>query len=144
MELTLCGKSDFPYLKELLLKERIRSLWEQILSFKRSSDFEKGSNCKESLLDTVVSLYFAYFFSVLATPLWEFVFLLSCGCSCSVSLPHCVEGLLWHFLVIPTYFLWLSVLHLLPGSMVCNMSKAYLLVFTATEECFNCSKQSRV
>ena len=29
--------SDFPYYKELLIKERIRSLWEQILSFKRSS-----------------------------------------------------------------------------------------------------------
>ena len=31
------------YYKELLLKERIRSLWEQILSFKRSSHFEKGN-----------------------------------------------------------------------------------------------------
>ena len=29
--------------KELLLKERIRSLWEQILSFKRSSHFEKDA-----------------------------------------------------------------------------------------------------
>ena len=37
-----CGKSDFPYNKELLLKERICSLWELILSFKRSSHFEKG------------------------------------------------------------------------------------------------------
>ena len=55
-ELTLCGKTDFQYLKELLLKERIRSLWEQIISFKRSSYFEKGRNCRESLLDTVVSL----------------------------------------------------------------------------------------
>ena len=32
-EVTLCGKSDFPYHKELLLKKRIRFLWEQILSF---------------------------------------------------------------------------------------------------------------
>ena len=40
-------KSDFPYLKELLLKERIRSLWEQTLSFKRSSHLEKGRNCGE-------------------------------------------------------------------------------------------------
>ena len=48
--------SDFPYLKELLLKERICTLWEQILSFKRNSHFEKGRNCRESLLDTVVSL----------------------------------------------------------------------------------------
>ena len=54
--LTLCGKSDFPYLKELLLKERICSLWEQIISFKRSSHFEKGCNCRELLLDTVVPL----------------------------------------------------------------------------------------
>ena len=46
----------FSYYEELLIKERIRSLWEQILSFKRSSHFEKGRNCKESLLDPVVSL----------------------------------------------------------------------------------------
>ena len=32
-----CGKSDLPYQRELLLKERIRS-------FKRSSHFEKGRN----------------------------------------------------------------------------------------------------
>ena len=38
------GKNGFPYQKELLLKKRIRSLWEQILSFKRSSYFEKGRN----------------------------------------------------------------------------------------------------
>ena len=47
------------------LHGRIRSLWEQILSFKRSSHFEKGRSCGEPLLDTVVSL-----FSVLATPLF--------------------------------------------------------------------------
>ena len=57
MEVALCGKSDFPNHKELLLKERIRSLWEQILSFKRSSHFEKGRNWRESLLDPVVSLW---------------------------------------------------------------------------------------
>ena len=34
--------SDFPYHKGLLLKERIRSLWEQILSFKIHSNFKKG------------------------------------------------------------------------------------------------------
>ena len=43
-------KSDFPYDKELFLKERICSLWEQILSLK-SSRFEKGYNWRESLLD---------------------------------------------------------------------------------------------
>ena len=32
--------------KELLLKERIRSLWEQILSFKRSAYFGKGTQLK--------------------------------------------------------------------------------------------------
>ena len=32
MEVTQYGKSDLSYNKELLLKERIRSLWEQILS----------------------------------------------------------------------------------------------------------------
>ena len=40
------GSSPVIYLKELLLKERIRSLWEQILSFKRSSHFEKERNCR--------------------------------------------------------------------------------------------------
>ena len=30
--------------------------WEQILYFKKSSHFEKGPNCRESLLDTVVYL----------------------------------------------------------------------------------------
>ena len=34
-------KGDFPCHKELLLKDRIRSLWEQNLSFKRSSHYEK-------------------------------------------------------------------------------------------------------
>ena len=43
-------KSDFPYHKELFLKERIRSLSGQILSF-TSSRFEKGYNWRESLLD---------------------------------------------------------------------------------------------
>ena len=37
-----CGKSDLSYHKELLLKEIIRFLWEQIIFFKRSSHFEKG------------------------------------------------------------------------------------------------------
>ena len=52
---------DFQYLKELLLykKKIFRSLWEQILFFKRSSHFEKGRN---SLLDTVVSLWCALLF----------------------------------------------------------------------------------
>ena len=49
-------KSDFLYHKNLLLKERIRSLWEQILFFKRNSHFEKGRNYRESLVDAVVSL----------------------------------------------------------------------------------------
>ena len=49
-------KNYFPYHKELFLKERIRSLWKQILSFKRSSRFEKGQNWRESLLDLEVSL----------------------------------------------------------------------------------------
>ena len=33
----------FPYHKGLLLNERIRSLWEQILSFKRSPYFERDA-----------------------------------------------------------------------------------------------------
>ena len=61
-----------PYYKELLIKERIRSIWEQILSFQRSSHFEKGSHWRESLLDPVVSLWVCNFFSVLARPLVSF------------------------------------------------------------------------
>ena len=76
-EITKCCKSDLPYLKELLLKERIGSLWKQILSFKRSSHFEKGHNCRESFLDTVVFFDVRNFFSVLATPLqMEFTYYL--------------------------------------------------------------------
>ena len=41
MEVIYCDKSDFPYNKELLVKERIRSLWEQIFFFKRSSNLER-------------------------------------------------------------------------------------------------------
>ena len=55
-------KSDFPYLRELLSKEKIRSLWEQILSFKRSSHFEKGRYCRDSLFDTVVPFDVRSFF----------------------------------------------------------------------------------
>ena len=36
MEVTYCDKSDFPYYKEQLIKKIIRSLWVQIISFKRS------------------------------------------------------------------------------------------------------------
>ena len=52
----LMCKSDSPYHKELLIKERIRSLWEQFLSFKRSSYLEKERNGRESMFDPVVSL----------------------------------------------------------------------------------------
>ena len=50
------------YHKELLLKERIRSLWKQILSFKRSAYHEKRRNWRESVLDSVVSLWCALLF----------------------------------------------------------------------------------
>ena len=48
--------SDFPYRKGLLLKVRIRSLFEQILSFKRSSHFEKDAI--ENITDRYSSLPF--------------------------------------------------------------------------------------
>ena len=41
--LNMIKKSDFPYYKELLIMERILSLWEQILSFKRSSHLKKDA-----------------------------------------------------------------------------------------------------
>ena len=52
-----------------LKTERIRSQRERILSFKRSSHYEKGRNCRESLLDTVVSFDVRKFYINLATPL---------------------------------------------------------------------------
>ena len=39
-----CGKSDFPYQKELHLKERICSTLKQVLSIKRSSHYGKECN----------------------------------------------------------------------------------------------------
>ena len=46
-------KSDFPKYKELLIKERICS--QKILSYKRSSYFEKERNWREPLLDPGLS-----------------------------------------------------------------------------------------
>ena len=59
MEVTLWGKSDDPCHKELLLKEGIRFLWEKIPTFKKSSQYEKGRNWIESLLDPVAPLWCA-------------------------------------------------------------------------------------
>ena len=55
-EVNLCDKSDFPYYKELLIKEIIRPLWEQIISFKRSSHAKRDANEENHFLDSVVSL----------------------------------------------------------------------------------------
>ena len=75
--------------------ERIRSLWERILSFKRSSHFEMGPNCGESLPDTVLSL--CNFFSALATPL-------SCKVACMYV--HCfVCALVYHPLTLVCDFI---------------------------------------
>ena len=43
-EIPKSGKSVFAYHKGLLLKERISYRREQVLSFKRSPNFEKGRN----------------------------------------------------------------------------------------------------
>ena len=60
----------FPYYKELLLKERICSIWEQSLSFKRSSHFWKGAQLKKIIAWSSESPFdVRNFFSVLATPL---------------------------------------------------------------------------
>ena len=55
----------FLYYKELLIKERIRPPWEQILFFKRSFTFEKGCSWRELLFDPVVSLWCAYLFQLM-------------------------------------------------------------------------------
>ena len=48
-EIVKCGDSVVPYYKGLLLKQSIRSLWEQIFSFKWSHHFEKEPNCSFQL-----------------------------------------------------------------------------------------------
>ena len=61
-------KVIFHTLKEQLLKERIRFPWEQILSFKRSSHFEKGPSVENRCLIKSSPFDVRNFFSVLATP----------------------------------------------------------------------------
>ena len=62
--------SDFACHKELLLKERIcsLSLWEQILSLKRSSHNEKGLIWREILLEPVLAVVYLPIGSVLPEP----------------------------------------------------------------------------
>ena len=65
--------SDFPYHKKLLLKEKIHSLWEQILSrdvpiLKRDAIEENHCLAQYSHFDV------RNFFSVLATPLLSMMF----------------------------------------------------------------------
>ena len=43
--------SDFPYHKELLLKERICSLWEQILKGSKFFPFEEVSILKRDIIE---------------------------------------------------------------------------------------------
>ena len=54
-------KRDFPFYKELLIKESIRSPWEQILSFKRSFHFKRDAIEENHCLYPVVSISCAYF-----------------------------------------------------------------------------------
>ena len=74
MEITYCDNIEFPYHKELLLKERISSLWEQILSFKKSSYFEKGTQLTRiyarSSSFTLMCVTFSAF-RLQCTPLFE-------------------------------------------------------------------------
>ena len=66
--------SDFSYHMELILKGKnslpLGSLWEQILSFKRSSHFEKWRNWRSSSLP----LPCVTFFSVIDTPLYIYLY----------------------------------------------------------------------
>ena len=70
--------SDFPYHKELLLKERMRSLWEQILSFMRSSNLKGDIIVDNQCLIQYPPFDVRNFFSVRTTPLpnvfiWSFL-----------------------------------------------------------------------
>ena len=94
-------KSDIPYHKELLLKERIRFLWGQILSFKRSSHFEKGCNWREALLDPVVSLWCAYLFKRSGYTIGHIFFPLKVACCLHILLVcaevlHCIQQFFSH------------------------------------------------
>ena len=55
------------YSKELLIKERICSLWEKILSFKRSSYLKRGAIEENRFLIKNYPFDVPNFFSVLAT-----------------------------------------------------------------------------
>ena len=58
--------------KELLIKEIIRSLWEQIISFKRSSYSKRDAIEENHCLIQQSPFDVHNFFSVLATPLHVF------------------------------------------------------------------------
>ena len=62
-------KSGFPYYKVLLKKEIIRSLWKQILFFKRSSHLNRDAIEENNCLIKKSPFDVRNFFSVLATPL---------------------------------------------------------------------------
>ena len=68
LELNLT-KSDLPYHKELLLNERIRSLWEQILYFKRIPILKRDEIEENHCLIHLSPFGVRNFFTVLATPL---------------------------------------------------------------------------
>ena len=79
-QITQYRNSFFQYNKGLLLKERIRSLWERILSFKRSPKFERGTINNQYLFHKS-PFDMCNFCSGLATPLimdTEFYVLLNC------------------------------------------------------------------
>ena len=61
--------SDSPYHKKTLWKERIRYLWEQILTFKKSSIFERDAIEENHCLFQWSPFDMRSFFSVLTTPL---------------------------------------------------------------------------
>ena len=62
-------KVVFHTYKELLIKERIRSIWEQILSFKRSSHLKMDAIEENHCLIQLSPFVVRNFFSVLATSL---------------------------------------------------------------------------
>ena len=110
--------------KELLTKGRIRSLWEQILSFKRRSQFEKGLNWKVYYLN-IYNYTCSYLFLFKNPIMFGFI------------LKNYLSSMLWqkfHEIVIMqtrNIFLWIHVLFVYWKTQ--NFSEKYYTIIDFNE-----------
>ena len=98
----------------------------KFFSLKRSSHYEKGHNWIEPLLDPVVSLWYAYFFIVLATSLYI---------HSKTWRPRWNTAYSFCILMVFPFSMWLSIVYF-KGTQV-EFSKAFGV--SVPEGCFNLS-----